>query len=338
MFAFGAVSPVLAEHEAPRLGLTPIGQDSQYFDIVVEPGQTTELQVELANFGHDQVLARTFAADAYSIVNGGFGADLFGEPASNITDWLEYPPEELTLEPDEGLLIEFSLSVPAETPPGDYITALVAENIEPYGGSAGGNVAMEQVNRTAVAIAIDVPGPRDAALDIGAVGHKAANSVSFVTFEVANQGNVHLKPTGAFTLRDAADAELAAAPAIMDSVYGGLATLFEAPLAVALEPGDYCAELSLTDEVTGATDATECLPFTVESPAADEVEPGQGSTTIPVAEVAINPLIGNPIPALVIAAGLLLALLGIGWLVWRRRRQRSECPRSRAERRPWPDG
>ncbi|MDQ3689045.1 MAG: LPXTG cell wall anchor domain-containing protein, partial [Chloroflexota bacterium] len=176
------------------------------------------------------------------------------------------------------------------------------------------------VNRTAIAVAIEVPGPRELALKIGTVGHKAAGGMSFVSFDVSNAGNTHLKPSGLFTLRDAARTELAAAPAVMDSIYAGSATLFEAPLAQILDPGDYCAELSLTDEATGATDATECQPFTVESPVA-AAGTGDGSATIPVVQRPMDAAVGGAATAAMIAAGL-LALAGGGWLLWRRRRRR----------------
>jgi len=198
------------------------------------------------------------------------------------------------------------------------IAALVAENVDPFGGDPG-SVAIEQVNRVAIAVAIDVPGPRAPALEIGAVAHKIAAGISFVSFEVANPGNVHLKPAGEFTLRDAGGTELATAPAAMDSVYAGSETLFEAPLAEALAPGDYCAELSLTDEQTGATDATECLRFTVEPPptaAGGDGDAGEGAQTIPVGP----PFTGNPLLAVLIAAAA-LAVLGVMWFLWRRRRR-----------------
>ncbi len=56
----------------------------------------------------------------------------------------------------------------------------------------------------------------------------------------------------------------------MDALYAGTATLLEAPLADALPPGEYCAELSLTDSATGAHDATKCLTFWVGQPQSND--------------------------------------------------------------------
>lgn len=320
--ALGVVAPVLAEHGPARLGLTPIGQDGQFFAISLRPGESAELRVEVANFGHDEVLARTYAADVYSIINGGFGAELFREPPSGATEWLDYPDREIPLVSTGALIIEFGVTVPTDTPPGEYIAALVAEDTEPYRGDPE-SVAVEQVNRVAVAVAIDVPGPRAPGIEIGAVGHKLSGTTSSVTFEVANTGNAHLWPHGGFILRDSSGTDLASAPAIMDSVYAASATLFEAPLAQALEPGTYCAELSLADDETGVADSTECLTFTVASKLVDVAAEGQGSGAIPVIRPAFDAVVGNPV-TLALSAIAAVSAAGAVWLLWRRRRRTPE--------------
>ena len=143
-----AAGPVSANHEPARLGLTPVGQHGTYFELTLEPGESRRLQVEAANFGHEESLARTYAADVYSIVNGGFGAGLFGQRPSGTTMWLTYPTQEFTLAPEDAVVVDFEVEVPRDTLPGEYVAALVIENAEPLRGA--GSIAVDQVNRSAI--------------------------------------------------------------------------------------------------------------------------------------------------------------------------------------------
>jgi len=309
-----AAGPVSADHEPARLGLTPVGQDGTYFELTLEPGEAHQLRVEAANFGHEESLARTYAADVYSIVNGGFGAGLFGQRPSGTTLWLTYPTQEFTLGPDDAVVVDFEVEVPRDTPPGEYLAALVIENAEPLRGA--GSIAVDQVNRSAIAVAIDVPGPREPALDIGGVSHKEVAGLSVVSFEVDNPGNVHLRPAGEFALRDGAGKEITAGSVAMDSVYAGSSTLLETSASELLAPGDYCAELTLSDAETEVTASTECLPFAIVAPA------GEGSPIDFVPGLApLADAIGSsgpvlPIITLLLMAGVTLVLLA----AWRRRR------------------
>lgn len=134
-------------------------------------------------------------------MNGGFGAELFGDEVSGAASWLSYPTSEFTLGPREATVVTFEVAVPAGTAAGQYIAALVIENVEPERGS--GPVALDQVNRNAIAVAIDVPGARKPALAIGGVTHKSVLGSSLLVFDVINPGNTHLRPAGAFRLLDA---------------------------------------------------------------------------------------------------------------------------------------
>jgi hypothetical protein len=315
ILALTLIGTVSANHEPARLGLTPVGQDGTYFELTLEAGEARQLRVEAANFGHEEVLARTYASDVYTIVNGGFGADLFGERPSGPTLWLTYPTEEVTLGPEDALVIDFEVEVPDDTPPGEYVTALVIENAEPLRGS--GTIAVDQVNRSAIAVAIEVPGEVDAALSIGAVNHEDVAGYSVVSFEIDNPGNVHLRPSGDFVLRDQAGTQLAASSVVMDSVYAGTSTTLEALALEVLGPGDYCAELTLTDERTGATDTTECLPFTI----AARPDGGSPFGGLPGVTQVVDTLGGWP-PGLPILVLLLLIGLGGALIVLGRRRRR----------------
>lgn len=312
--------PTSAAHQPAQLGLTPVGQSGSYFDLTLLPGESRELQVELGNFGDEAVDARTYASDVYTIVNGGFGTELFGEAPSGITLWLDYASREVTLAPGAAVTIDFVISVPPDTPPGEYITGLVAENASPFAGSAQDGVAIHQVNRTAIAVAIEVPGPRRPALEIGGVTHAISAGTSVVAFHLSNSGNVHLVPAGDFTLRNHEGSALADSAVRLDTVYAGTSAIVEVPLSAPLSVGDYCAELSLTDPKAGADAATDCLPFTVTSP----IEPDGASS-----EPGIGPIVGGTVDA-VAANGLLITLialavlLSVAFVVFVRRRRRRD--------------
>lgn len=312
--------PARAAHEPAKLGLTPVGQDGSYFALTVLPGESRALQVELGNFGTEAVEARTYASDAYTIVNGGFGTELFGAEPSATTLWLDYAAREATLAPGEAVAIDFEVAVPEGTPPGEYITSLVAENAAPFAGSAQDGVAINQVNRTAIAVAIEVPGPRRPAFEIAGVTHAAVGGISVVTFSISNTGNVHLTPAGDFTLRDQQAGVVTQSAVRLDTVYAGMSASIELPLAAALEVGEYCAELVLADHDAGADASTECLPFVVAVPG----EP-DGALTEP----GIGPIVGGTVDAvakhrLLITMTALAVLLSVALVVFARRRRRRD--------------
>lgn len=262
-----------------ELGIKPVGVDGAYFMVTVQPGETRQLAVELGNYGAAPVEARTYAADAYSIVNGGFGAKLDGEPTSGATRWLDYQPVTLTLEPGTGVTRAFALTVPDDAAPGDYISGLVIQNANPTPGVGG--IALNQINRQAIAVAIDVPGPRTPALSIGAFTHRMVAGKSLVAAAVMNTGNQLLKPGGEFTLRDAAGTLIERRPVALDSVYAGMDTSVEIPFDRLLGAGNYVASLTLTDAATGATatasDVALAIPQLEAPPVVAGVSPSSGA-------------------------------------------------------------
>lgn len=317
--AFGAAPEALANEPAIRLGITPVDTDGTYFDLTLRAGERQVLRVELANMGTTPVEARTYAADVYTIVNGGFGAELHDEPPTGTTGWLDYPTELLELPAGHGTLRDLTVEVPRDVEPGEYITSLVIENVEPIAGS--GAVTINQVNRTAIAVAITVPGPRRPGLDIGDVGHELVNGVSVVSFAVSNSGNVHVKPEGDFTLRAADGRVISQAPVEMGTFFAGTGAIVEVPLAEALNPGDYCGALSLRDPEQEIEAATDCRSFRVETAVA---EPSLPQASAPGGAAVDQPDAPGPVGGLpgwvpLAAATLLAVALVVGGAALARR-------------------
>jgi hypothetical protein len=315
-----------AQEPMAQLGIKPVGMDGSYFTLSMAAGESREVTVELGNFGASKARARTYPADVYTIVNGGFGATLDGEPTSGVTRWLDYPADTLELEPRTGVNRTFKVTVPADTRPGEYITSLAIQNSDADAGTSGGSIALRQTVRHVIAVAITVPGPRMPGLEIGAVTYRTVTGKSLIAVAVKNTGNIHLKPSGEFVLRDANAAEVSRYPIVMDTVYAGTATFIEVPFGGRLNPGDYTIALALADSKQHAQVAVQAAPLIVPPLETDGVPAAIGVVPQPA---AINPSPSAPAdqgPQLsrILAGGCLViavALLGVYGYRRKRRKQ-----------------
>ncbi len=200
----------------------------------------------------------TYAADAYTLVNGGFGARLASEPIGGTTRWLAYPTLTFDLAPRSEVARSVTVAVPSDAAPGEYIAALVVQPLDPV--PVGGSLEIRQLAREAIAVAISVPGPARPELRISGIEHRYAPDGSVLRIGLQNPGNRHLRPSGSFTLADAGGRRLEERPVSMDTVYAGTSTVLEVHVA-RLPAGSYVGALSLADGATSAS--VPRLPFTI---------------------------------------------------------------------------
>ncbi|MEO8538840.1 MAG: hypothetical protein ABI577_03800 [bacterium] len=311
-----------------NLGITPLEYDGDYWNLTMAAGESRTLKVEVSNRADAGVAVRTYATDVYTIVNGGFGARLDGEPVTGVTTWLAYPGQTLTLEGGTALTRSFSVLVPMNTAPGEYITSLVAQNAEPTMGGPGG-LSIRQVQRSVIAVVITVPGPRKPSLAIGPFSHKYLATNSVVLAQVSNTGNVRLKPAGELVVSRLDGLELARAPFTMDTFFAGDTTDIEIPFAQPLAPGNYVVALTLNFESGTASEVSGRL--TVPEPTAAEAAGAPtGSAPLPAINQPPSPGSGvNDLPLIILSSGLILAAIGLGAWIFVVRRSRSKTAAAR---------
>jgi hypothetical protein len=309
----------LAQSGQMKLALVPIGQAGSFFDLTMVPGETRNLEVEIANDGDAGLAVRTYAADVYTIINGGFGGRLRDEPETGTTRWLDYPTDVLQLAAGVSTRRSFTIVVPRDTGPGEYITSLVLENDEPIVGD--GTVALNQIVRQAIGVVVTVPGQWSPALAIGEATHKVVVGRSVVSIAVENTGNVRLHPVVEFTLLDSTGARVSRATVPMDTFYAHTDTTVELSLAALLRPGTYSVELSLADAARGARADRSALTLIVEAPTDAAIHEGFVPALVDVAQGPGDGQRSIPVWAVVVLLGLCVAgaLTRLG-LVLRRRR------------------
>jgi hypothetical protein len=249
--------PILAQgtpdvsQAPPSFLFQPKDATQPFFSLEMEAGTSRETTVLIGAEGDVVVPAKTYAADAYSLINGGFGVRELGEPVNEPTTWLDYESSDLELQPGQQIERTFTVSVPAGTPPGQYITGLIVQTAEPI--AVGSSTMLQQTLRKALAVLITVPGPVTPEFSIGEASLRQSDVANSLLVDVTNSGNILLKPTGELVLTDAEGTELVTAPIAMGSVYAGDLTQIEVPIPTLLAPATYLIAITLTDEATGAT-------------------------------------------------------------------------------------
>jgi hypothetical protein len=297
-----------------RLSVRPVGQAGPYFELIMQPGESQTLEVDLSNDGSADLAVATYAADVYTITNGGYGGRLRAEPQTGTTTWLGYPTEVIELAAGTHSLRSFTVAVPPGTAGGEYISSVVIENDQPVVSSGG--VGLGQIVRTAVAVVVTVPGARMPEIVIGEASHSVVADRSVVAVDLDNAGNVRLRPIAGFELRNSAGDLVSQSSIALDTIYSHTPTSLAVPLAALLQPGTYHATLTLVDAAQGVSVERTDLTFVVEAPPAT-TEPGAGPTP-----VAVNQPPSIPWPIVLGVLGA--ALLGVlAFLVLRRSRRPS---------------
>ena len=297
------------------LSLKPVDHPGSYFDLTLEPGESQELTIAHSNNGAAALDVNIYPADAYTLVNGGFGAGERATETSGTTTWLDYAAQDLSLPAGHTGESSVTVTVPQETEPGQYITSLVLQNAEPVEGS--GDVALNQTVRQALPITIEVPGELEPGFELGKASHGFTASRSVIDVELTNTGNAHLDPAGEFTIRDDSGETLSEADVAMGSVFAGTQTTAEVTLDGALQSGDYTISGSMTDPKSGVSATAEDQPFSVEATA-------DGPTSNADAGAADLPGINQAAPPsslIYILGATVLVLVGlVGYLILRSRR------------------
>ena len=142
----------------PEFVITPTGgSDGDFFEIEMEAGTAQQLSVTLGNADDESLKLITYVADVVPAPNGGFAVAREDVPPIGTAAWVEYPLEQYTFEPGEGVERQFTIAVPEDVPAGQYVAGLVLQTADPL--PVQGTEIFTQIIRKVIQIAITIPGP-----------------------------------------------------------------------------------------------------------------------------------------------------------------------------------
>lgn len=271
----------------PSFVIRPLdGTDGEFFTLEAEAGTTHELTVVLGNADEEPLELLTYVNDAIPMTNGGFAIAEPEVPATGPATWIDYPSEVYDFAPEEGLERTFTVTIPEDAEPGQYIAGISLQTAEPL--EVEGSDFFNQIIRKTIAVFIIVPGEQAAAYDLGEPEVVPGARRAQIVVPVNNTGNVLVKPRGELTLRDQAGETVLTAPIAMGSVYAGTTAPLSVSVPSSVPTGDYTLSVDLTDAETGA--AASIADSTI---AITETEEQTSQFTV-VGAVTLAPDANNP--------------------------------------------
>lgn len=230
--------------------------------IELDAGESMEINIVLGNAGNIEQTLRTYKVNALSSANGGYSLADYEAEAAGATNWLEYPEQQHTLESGEGLVVPLVIAVPEDATPGEYVTGLAAEQADPF--EIPGSTMLNQRVRWALPVQVIVPGERQPAFETGNSELKWMEDRLIATTEIANTGNVTVRPAGEVRLLNSEGTVIGTSEVEMAAVYNGTSTHFVTAWRDVPQSDTYTVQVVLTAEegtVTVEQEYTDLVPL-----------------------------------------------------------------------------
>lgn len=261
----GARQATPTANNLPRFGISPVGDyDTPWFEVTIPAGDVSQLTARVSNIGDVAADLRTYATESFNPPNGGFAAAEEVANLSGAAAWINYEAEDFVLQPGETRNKDFSVSVPAGTPPGEYVIALAVETLHPL--PVPGSTTLNQIIRSTLSVEITVPGTMTTGFELGAPTAEFTGNLWVIDVPIENLGTARIRPAGELLIA-AADGEILSSDTVeMGSVYGGNSTIVRTTLPGQIAPGDYTLSLHLTDAATGASASLDSAALPLSAP------------------------------------------------------------------------
>lgn len=231
------------------------GEDGSRFEAEIKAGESTEMIAVLQNHGTESIELRTYRAGLIPTVNGGLKiAERDAAPEGSAL-WIEFASEEFTLGPGEAIERTLKITVPENTPPGQYVNAVALETVKPVNETEG--AAFQQYFRKVVSVYVTVPGDVVTDFTLGDPEVLVAQGRSGVQIPVSNTGNVRIDLIVDLKISDSAGNTIHEGQVKLGPIYMGQVTMIQVPFASVPPAGEYLISYSVTDTTSAVEQSSQ---------------------------------------------------------------------------------
>ncbi|GAA2948167.1 WxL protein peptidoglycan domain-containing protein [Glutamicibacter bergerei] len=203
LVCMGAISLPAAQADDISWGINPGGDEERSsFSYELEAGDEVKDSFEITNYGTAPLELSVYGADGSTSSNGALELLPASETSSYIGQWLKVEDPQITLAAGEETEVGFTLSIPSDVAPGDYVGGMISSYIN---SNARSTVAVDQ--RLATQLAVRVAG--EGAVSLSLVDIQAQTPIGWnpfapvegtVTATLANDGNLRARGTYTVTI------------------------------------------------------------------------------------------------------------------------------------------
>jgi len=182
-------------------GINPGGDEQRSsFSYELDPGDEVNDSFEITNYGTSPLDLSLYGADGATSSSGALELLPATEPSSQIGAWVTVARKEITLAAGEQQEVDFTLAVPEDAQPGDYVGGMISSYLDTESGST---VSVDR--RLATQLAVRVAGEGALSLQLGELDARApiawnpfAPVDATVVATLTNDGN--LRARGPYTV------------------------------------------------------------------------------------------------------------------------------------------
>jgi hypothetical protein len=182
------------------LGIRP-ASESDFFHFSLYPGAALDATAIVTNHSQSPMTLQDYPVDGTSTPQGAFALASQDDPRPGVGGWVHLDADHITVAGNAELKVNFRISVPAGTPPGDYAGGLIIQSPPVQGQTTKVNgdtaVRLDIIQRQGVRIYLHVAGTAVESLQIGDMGWQQTGDTLTFTLPLKNTGNTILHPTAA---------------------------------------------------------------------------------------------------------------------------------------------
>jgi hypothetical protein len=302
---------------APGSQLAP---NTHYYELHPHPGDSITQTVHLVNNNKHAIDVRIAGLDGYTSDATGAAYTTPAETAKGTGTWVVVSTPELTLQAGESRDVPFTVHVPVNAKPGQYLAAvgmwvpLASSTTTVPGGQHAGFAVTLQGERV-IAVEMVIPGAASPSLAVSGVQPVAAPDGLRLQVAMANNGNAFTKGSGVVTV---ADTKLNY-PFTIDTFVSHTAITYRIPWTRTVVPGSHRVSVKLT--YAGHRVTTWNGTVVIGGALQRQLQQGLHDNTVGAAAPAHQ---SSPLPLILGAIAVLLCASGAIW--FRRRGQRVPLP------------